>query len=234
MDFSPRARPSSSSRGGKPRSKASDLYSTVIVHGDDGETGGGSGGVSEDEDISKLPPLLQRLPKGFGAHPDDEDEDGDDEDRLGFSGTVIVKRDRPSASPSARGPLRSPFADARRASPRNPFDEAYATFLRQSTPHSSQASPREDWDSGTVVRKTNSGGGWVGGFGISPSMSQAVEIMRQEEESHHHQHHQQQIQQQRKKMSVSSVPDSITKEDPTAKYDLLHELGKSGSNFRVM
>ncbi|CAA7393411.1 unnamed protein product [Spirodela intermedia] len=225
MDFSLREPPSSSSRVGKPRSKASDLYSTVIVHGEDSETGG-RGGSEDEDDISKLPPLLQRLPKGFGAHPDDEDDDGDDEDMLGFSGTVIVKPDRPSASPSARRPLRSPFADARRASPRNQFDEAYATFLRQSTPHSSQASPREDWDSGTVVRRTNSGGGWGGGFGISPSMSQAVEIMRQEEESHHHQHHQQQIQQQRNRMSVSSVPDSITKEDPTAKYDLLHELGK--------
>lgn len=207
MDFSPQA---SSSRSGNHRGKASDIYSTVVIHGDDGEA------PSEDEeDISKLPPLLQRLPKGFGAHPDDDDG-------LDFSGTVVVRRDRPSPPPSARRPLRSPFMDVRRASPRSRADleDAYSTFMGRSTPRSREASPREDWDSGTVVRRTSGGGGWAGVLEGSSALSRAVEIMRQGEESQLQQH-------QRKRMSVSSVPDSVTREDPSTKYELLHELGKS-------
>uniref|UniRef100_A0A1D1Y7W8 non-specific serine/threonine protein kinase n=1 Tax=Anthurium amnicola TaxID=1678845 RepID=A0A1D1Y7W8_9ARAE len=223
MDFSPRASSSSSSRSGNPRARASDLYSTVVIHGDDSESPGGA--PSEDEeDISKLPPLLQRLPKGFGAHPDDDDDD----DGLGFSGTVIVRRDRSSPSPSARRTLRSPFMDVKRSSPRSRpgLDEAYSSSLRRSTPLSREASPRDDWDSGTVVRRT--GGEWAGGSGTPSAIRQAAEIMRQGEESHLQQQQQlrQQQQQQRKKMSVSSVPDSVAREDPSTKYDLLHELGK--------
>lgn len=37
---------------------------------------------------------------------------------------------------------------------------------------------------------------------------------------------QQQQQHSRRKPSVSSVPDSVTREDPSTKYELLHELGK--------
>ncbi|MQM12329.1 hypothetical protein Taro_045247 [Colocasia esculenta] len=220
---SPRGSSSSSSRSGNQRAKASDIYSTVVIHDDDGETPGRAPS-DDEEDISKLPPLLQRLPKGFGAHPDDEDDDEDDGDGLGFSETVIVRRDRPSPPTSARRPLRSSFTDVRRASPRSRADleEAYSTFVRRSTPRSRESTtPREDWDSGSVVRRTSSGGGWAGGFGSSSAISRAVEIMRQGEES-------QLQQQQRRRMSVSSVPDSITREDPSTKYELLHELGKNG------
>lgn len=38
------------------------------------------------------------------------------------------------------------------------------------------------------------------------------------------QQHQQQ-QNSRRKPSVSSVPESVTREDPSTKYELLHELG---------
>jgi hypothetical protein len=36
---------------------------------------------------------------------------------------------------------------------------------------------------------------------------------------------QQQQQHSRRKPSVSSAPDSVTREDPSTKYELLHELG---------
>ncbi|XP_078430143.1 protein kinase superfamily protein isoform X2 [Wolffia australiana] len=150
----------------------------------------------DDDDVSKLPPLLQRLPHGFGADPDDDDGfDFADDDSL------LVNRDRPS-----------PFAEALRASPKQRFDGAYATFLRRSTPRSGQAGPA-DWDSGTVVRRVDSN---------HPSLSRAVEIMRQGEKNHAPDHRPR----QGRKMSVSSVAESITREDPTTKYELLHELGK--------
>nr|CAD1819429.1 unnamed protein product [Ananas comosus var. bracteatus] len=232
MDFSPRS--SSSSRGHRP--KKSDIYSTVVIHGDDDGSDTKLDDEDEEEDASSLPPLLQRVPKDFGGVAfDDEDEDEEDDDEvLGFSGTVVVKRgaggglgQRPSASPSGRRPSRAPFSDLRRASPRgrSEADDAYSTFLIRSTARSSESSPRESI-SGTVIRRTgggggsSGGGGGGGGFG-SPFMSGAFEGLRtaESEEGKHQQH-------PRRKASVSSVPESVAKEDPSTKYELLHELGK--------
>ena len=184
--------PPSSSRDGKYRSKAPDPHATVAIHKDREETG-----EESEEDISQLPPLLQRLPQGFGAYAEEDDED--DADAAEFSGTVVIKGDRP--------PQRSPFS----ASPRDRFDEAYATFLRRSTSRPNQVSSKDDW-----------------GDGISPSLNQAVEIMKQGESQR-----QRQTQRQGNKMSVSSVPESITKEDPATKYELLRELGEDGSYLEI-
>ncbi|XP_010923631.1 serine/threonine-protein kinase 1 [Elaeis guineensis] len=221
MASSPR---SSSSRG--HRGRRSDIYSTVVIHGDGSDNEDGSPPQDEEEeDASSLPPLLQRVPKDFGAAVDDDEEDEDS--GLGFSGTVIVRRDaRPSPSPTARRPLRSPFLDLQRASPRSrsETDDPYSTFLIRSTVRA--GSPRESV-SGTVVRRNVGSGG--GGFG-SPFMSGVVESMRAGEPGGFGQFQgeewRQQPQQARRKASVSSVPDSVAKEDPSTKYELLHELGK--------
>lgn len=196
-----------SSRGGR----RSNPFSTVVIHGDDGSD-------HDEVDDSSLPPLLQRLPKDFddaAVYDDEDDEEDTGASFSGISGTFIVKRDRPSRSPSsARRPIRSPFRSSPRASSES--DDAYSTFLVRSTSMSRGAlSPRESL-SGTFVRKT---GDEEAGSGFS-FMTEAVKSMRgalDVEEPRQH---------QKRRTSVSSVPDCVNREDPTTKYELLHELGK--------
>ncbi|XP_020583817.1 serine/threonine-protein kinase dst1 [Phalaenopsis equestris] len=222
--------------GGR-RGKQSDIFSTVVIHGDDGSDpeiasvpshGPSMGTVGDDGDevdASSLPPLLQRLPKDFddaAGYDDDYEEDMGASSEL--SGTFIVKQDRPSASPhSARRPLRSPFFDFNRSSPRarSEPDDAYSTFVVRSTTRSRGAlSPRETL-SGTFVRKTGLDGA---GFGSS-FMSEAGESMKAASEGDEGRLHEP-GQHLKRRASVSSVPDSVNREDPTTKYELLHELGK--------
>ncbi|XP_062212448.1 serine/threonine-protein kinase 1-like [Phragmites australis] len=151
MAFSPR---SPWSRARKP-----DVYSTVVIHGDDNDgtcRGGSAPGAEDDdeEDPSSLPPLLQRLPKDFGGASFDDDEDpySSDLDDASLSATVVVKRGAP-ASTSAYG--RSPFLDLRRSSPRAAEDDPYSTFVVHSTARSGGASssPRES-ASGTFIHRS--------------------------------------------------------------------------------
>ncbi|KAL6637875.1 hypothetical protein ACP70R_025447 [Stipagrostis hirtigluma subsp. patula] len=278
MAFSPR---SPWSRARKP-----DVYSTVVVHGDEDEDARGRGpapGVEDEdeEDPSSLPPLLQRLPKDFGGASFDDDEDpySSDPDDASLSATVVVKRGAPASTSAS---ARSPFLDLRRSSPSAAEDDPYSTFVVHSTarsggasssPHESasgtfirrsggSSSPRESVSgtfirrtgspsspresvsgtfirrtgspssphesySGTFIRRTSgasspresaSGGG--GGFGSSfwsPAVEQSEELRQPSPLMQ---------EQLRRKPSVSSVPESITREDPSTKYELLHELGK--------
>ncbi|KAJ0980160.1 hypothetical protein J5N97_008415 [Dioscorea zingiberensis] len=183
------------------RRKRSEIYSTVVIHGDDSDH-------EDDEDEESLPPLLQRVPKDFGAAIDDDDDDGDSS----VSGTVVVRRER--------RPMRSPFMDIQRASPRARSDteDAYSTFVVHS-------SATEESVSGTFIRRTGGGGGFgstisAGELGFGFGFSQGLG-----EETRHKQ----------RKASVSSVPESVTREDPSTKYELLHELGKGsyGSVYKA-
>ncbi|CAA6657357.1 unnamed protein product [Spirodela intermedia] len=206
MDFSLREPPSSSSRVGKPRSKASDLYSTVIVHGEDSETGG-RGGRRTRMTFPSSHLSSSASPRGSGSPG------------------------RSSSSPIVR-PLRLcqeapevPFADARRASPatsstrRTPPSCANRRHIRARRARERTGILERLSGGLTVVAgggrvrdfpfHESGGGNYETGGGKPPSSAPPTTI-----------------QQQRNRMSVSSVPDSITKEDPTAKYDLLHELGK--------
>lgn len=217
-----------SSRG--RRGGRADLYSTVVVHGDDDDAGSQKDAVSvdqEEEEDPSLPPLLKRVPKDFGAAADDDDDDESEGDGgKELYGTFIVKRDgHPSPSPTGRRTLRSPFMDLQRASPRSrggDQDDPYSTFLVHSTAAGSSISESV---SGTFVRKT--GGRDEGGFG-SPFTSVAVEGVRGGESGGFMQSQWEEAKQQhqRRKASVSSVPDSVAKDDPSSKYELLHELGK--------
>jgi len=114
----------------------------------------------------------------------------------------------------------------RTGSPSSPRDSVSGTFIRRT---GSPSSPHESF-SGTFIRHTSGGSspheavtGGGGGFGSS-FWSREVE---QSEELRQPSPLMQQQQQQnsRRKPSVSSVPDSITREDPSTKYELLHELG---------
>ncbi|KAG0469286.1 hypothetical protein HPP92_018614 [Vanilla planifolia] len=215
--------------------KQSDLYSTVVIHGDDGSDLDFSPSLPplfasrasvEEEDTSSLPPLLQRIPKDFDDAADYEDDEEDDGcSAPDISGTFIVKRGSAStASPSSRSPLRSSFLDLNCSSSRERLesDDAYSTFLVRSTARSRGALSPTESVMGTFVTRTS---GEVGGFG-SPFMSEAVDSMRTGVQSGGYDNRQQEPRQQLRRTSVSSVTEIMTTEDPSSKYELLHELGK--------
>ncbi|XP_010260485.1 PREDICTED: serine/threonine-protein kinase dst1 [Nelumbo nucifera] len=210
------------SRGYRKREEEEeDIYATMLCK-------------DHPDDDSSLPPLLQRLPKDFGTAGDDEY--GDEDDNGDFSGTVIVRtnRNRSSSSSSSMASVRrsrnSPFGDRNHASPRRRMEEEdnFSTFVVKSTLRSNDI----ESVSGTVVRRTGGGSGGGGAYSSS-TMSRAVESMQaigelgfgkqkkgnfssQGEDSWQHPC----------KISVSSIPDSVTREDPSTKYELLNELGK--------
>ncbi|CAL4919132.1 unnamed protein product [Urochloa decumbens] len=109
----------------------------------------------------------------------------------------------------------------------SPRESVSGTFIRRT---GSPSSPHESF-SGTFIQHTSGGSspheaasGGGGGFGSSfwsPAVEQSEELRQPSPLMQ-----QQQQQNSRRKPSVSSVPDSVTREDPSTKYELLHELGK--------
>eukprot|EP00268_Persea_americana_P041781 TRINITY_DN4176_c0_g1_i1.p1 TRINITY_DN4176_c0_g1~~TRINITY_DN4176_c0_g1_i1.p1 ORF type:complete len:787 (+),score=151.63 TRINITY_DN4176_c0_g1_i1:146-2506(+) len=203
-------------------------FSTVVIHNSSDESDENpstsvrrhADDDDEEEDSSSLPPLLQRLPKDFGIAPDDENDDSHFS-----SGTVVYRPDRASLP---RRPTNPPFSDLGRSGARKvPQEEdPYSTFLVKSTARSRSVlrSPRESL-SGTVIRRTGGasfGSGSAREFGFwEGRRDEAAETIQK--------------QQQPRKISVGSIPDSVTKEDPSTKYELLNELGKGsyGSVYKA-
>ncbi|XVF85801.1 hypothetical protein PTKIN_Ptkin17bG0146800 [Pterospermum kingtungense] len=242
MDF-----PSSSRRTRKSRAK-SELYSTVVVHsGSDSESDSGShksksksqappgaepdiyatmvykDGDEEDEDDSSLPPLLKRLPKDFGGGSTDFDADDD----AGDYGTMIVKSDRGRSTHGGQAsysfkPPAPPTVSPMRAR-RDEIDadddddedgdgdgdgEGFGTFVVKSTVRS------EREGSGTVVKRAVASMGELG-FGKQKRSTSSASLQGEENRF-----------MQNSKVSSSSIPDYVTREDPSTKYELLNELGK--------
>ncbi|XXG58671.1 hypothetical protein AAC387_Pa04g0924 [Persea americana] len=124
----------------------------------------------------------------------------------------------PTALPSPAAPTNPPFSDLCRSVARKAPQEEnpYSTFLVKSTVRSRSTvrSPRESL-SGTVIRRTGGasfGSGSAREFGFWEGRRDEAADTRQK--------------QQPRKISVRSIPDSVTKEDPSTKYELLHELGE--------
>uniref|UniRef100_A0A803L7R4 non-specific serine/threonine protein kinase n=1 Tax=Chenopodium quinoa TaxID=63459 RepID=A0A803L7R4_CHEQI len=207
MEFSPR-------RGRKPPTpsipaKSSDnTFSTFVVHNT----------TDDDMDDDSLPPLLKRLPKDFGgAGSFDFDAETSDD----ISGTFIVKPDKHhSESPHSVRKSRNPTF----MSPSKP------KFVPRTTGKKKREKESDDV-SGTVVRKSGGDGG--------SAMSRAVASMQAAGElgfggrskrggggSSQSDDVAGQMRQLQSKMSSSSIPDCIAREDPSTKYELLHELGK--------
>ncbi|CAL5399285.1 unnamed protein product [Camellia sinensis] len=192
MDFSPTSR-----RARRVPAKP-DIYSTVVVHGDEDEqqrksTNPKAGDEEDlyatmvrkkddqfdddydddDDDDSSLPPLLKRLPKDFGVI------DGDDDDSGTISATMIVKTDRSNRNRSPWKPRSANQVSPRRRRFEDEDDEEdddersdFSTFVMRSTVR--------DWDggdSGTVVKRT-SGSGSGGGGGGGSTLSMAVASMQ--------------------------------------------------------
>ncbi|KAL0386105.1 UNVERIFIED_CONTAM: Serine/threonine-protein kinase dst1 [Sesamum radiatum] len=228
------------SRESRPDPESSDIYATMVY----------KDGVDEDEEES-LPPLLKRLPKDFGGGGDDvADSDEDDSGTASISGTMIVKTDRRKSNYSERNAnVSSSYTKPRsaagsqfweRRSPRSKIgneEEEYAgdfsTFVvREREDDDEEEDEDEEEDGmGTMVRRGGGGGG--GG-----TMRRAVESMQKVGEAGQGRKKKSsgagdgtggitQLRQQGSgKVSSSSIPECMTREDPSTKYELLHELGK--------
>ncbi|QHO56646.1 serine/threonine-protein kinase 1 isoform X2 [Arachis hypogaea] len=216
-------------KSGIPESQE-DLYGTMVYK---------ENGHDDDDEDSSLPPLLKRLPKDFGGGASmdyDDDDDDDDDEGAGDFGTMIVKTDRSrqrerSSSSGLVSPSGSTWKaqSSSQASVGGDDDDddddggGFGTFVVRSTVRSSE---RES-TSGTVVRRT------AGGSGAGSTMERAVASMQAAGEFGKHrkgsgssQNEDARQQLITTKISASSIPESVTREDPTTKYELLNELGK--------
>lgn len=202
-----------------------DLYATMVYKG---ESDGG-GEEDDEEDDSLLPPLLKRLPKDFGGGAS-LDYDEDDGDESGDFGTMIVKTDRSSHSKKSPYSSKPRMTVSPRRRPRGVDEESsdeddeedddddgeFGTFVVKS---SSKKGKEKEIDMSTMGRavasmqKSNFGGKTRKLDPSSPSSQLQGEDHRK-------------MQQQNSIMSTTSLPDSITREDPTTKYEFLNELGK--------
>ncbi|CAN7040261.1 unnamed protein product [Brassica rapa subsp. trilocularis] len=188
-----------------------DLYATTVYKGD---TGGG--GDEDDDDDSFLPPLLKRLPKDFGGGASLDYDDEDD----GDFGTMIVKKDRDSHSSSKPRVAASP--PRRIADEESSEEEEFGTFVVK--PSSKKGKEKEkEMDLSTMGRA-------VASMQESSFGGKKNRKSRPSSPSSHRR-----MQQQNSKMSTTSLPDSITREDPTTKYEFLNELGKGsyGSVYKA-
>lgn len=211
-----------------------DLYATMVYKNE-------TVGEDEDDDDSSLPPLLKRLPKDFGGGaPIDYDDDRDGyggANQDGDFGTMIVKTDRSGRSRSNQSSLKPRVALSPRGTGRRSRMDAgdedddesdgdgdeYGTFVVRSTARRE----RERSTMGRAVAGMQAvgelgfGGKQRRGSGSSPFSSQ-IKVAE---------HRQQQQQQPNSKISTTSIPESVTREDPCTKYELLNELGALVSSF---
>ncbi|XVE85727.1 hypothetical protein DITRI_Ditri17bG0114100 [Diplodiscus trichospermus] len=241
MDYPP------SYRRTRKASAKSELYSTVVVHsGSESESDSDSrkskskppaprepdlyatmlykDGDEEEDDDASLPPLLKRLPKDFGGGGGDPiDFDVDDDDDAGDFGTMIVKSDhgrknrgqtsyffKPPAPPAV-SPMRARKDGMDVDDDEEDEDddgEGFGTFVVKST------LKREREGSGTVVKRAVASMGELG-FGKQKRSTSSASLQGEEFRFL-----------QNSKVSSSSIPDSVTREDPSTKYELLNELGK--------
>ncbi|KAK8686839.1 hypothetical protein V6N13_125856 [Hibiscus sabdariffa] len=181
----------------------------------------------EREDDSSLhPPLIKCVSKHFGAAPSDDDNDNG---AAGDFGTMIVKtdRDRMSLRETPASFRTPPIAtrdemdvddDDDEKEEEDDDGESFGTFVVRSTVRS------EREESGTmVVNRAVASMGELG-FGKQKSSTSTTSLPGEEHRFL-----------QNNKVSSSSVPDCVIREDPSTKYELLNELGKGsyGSVYKA-
>ncbi|GAV69345.1 Pkinase domain-containing protein [Cephalotus follicularis] len=181
-----------------------DIYATMLYKGDLQS--------DDDDDDASLPPLLKRLPKDFGGGAPLDADDADDKEEPGDYGTVIVKTDHHHRQSSSRRKLNLNLN-------LNPFVMSPNKSVEMEGVDDNDDDDEDEGDYGTfVVKKTT-----VGELGFVKQTKERTSSFSGKESRHYHHHHQQQSM---SKVSSSSLPDSVTREDPTTKYELLNELGK--------
>ncbi|CAN6448409.1 unnamed protein product [Victoria cruziana] len=209
------------------RSTALEMYSTVVIHSEDEEEAGVSDRQDDadlyatvvrrddvENDDSYLPPLLQRLPKDFDAAVDD---DGEDDEEIGGSGTVVIRRNRTPRNSYIR---ERNWGVSRKVEQE---EDPYSTFEVKTN----EDSPRDSF-LGTMIRRTGVGGGGLpfvmgSGWRQEEGAAQGGFLQQRNEAFGVDEGTRKTV----RKGSVSSVPDSVVvREDPSTKYELLNELGK--------
>ncbi|KAL7132678.1 hypothetical protein ABFS83_12G090600 [Erythranthe nasuta] len=239
----------------EPEPSSSDIYSTMVYKDDE----------LEDEEESLPPLLKRVPKDFGGGGDDDVSESDDDSPAAGsISGTMIVKPDRRRSNyPDRNANVNSPYAKPRSTSAapfwdrRSPSSKIgneeenaagdFSTFVVRNREDDDEKEEEEDDEEGmgTMVRRGGGGGG--GG-----TMRRAVESMqkvggvgamgygRQRKNSGGGEGSggsgiAQFRQQGSGKVSSSSIPECIIREDPLTKYELLHELGKGsyGSVYKA-
>ncbi|CAO2830194.1 unnamed protein product [Amaranthus hypochondriacus] len=180
--------------------------------------------TSRNSAFSSSKPSLNPMKKESN---DDEDDDNDDDDDDGDGcdfGTFVVKKGRDDDEEEE---------DDEEEDDDDEEGEEFGTFVVRKTMKKKKVKESEDV-SGTFVRKTSGGGG-----GGGSTMSKAVASMqavgdlgfggrnrRSGGGLGHSEDVSGQVRQLQSKMSSSSIPDCIAREDPSSNYELLHELGK--------
>uniref|UniRef100_A0A0A0KJC4 non-specific serine/threonine protein kinase n=1 Tax=Cucumis sativus TaxID=3659 RepID=A0A0A0KJC4_CUCSA len=235
----------------RPPTEGQDLYATMLYKDVDKPRD-----EDDDDDSSLPPLLKRLPKDFGGGAPigyEDDDAFDFDQDTEDF-GTMIVKtdrnrpRNRSVSSSVSTNPRTSPlpFVNFQQGSPgkRDGSDEVedseeeddgdgYSTFVVRSTARSRN---RESV-SGTVVRRTGGSrsGSRDGGGGLDGStMGRAVASMQgmgelgfgKQRKGNGSPMSEEDGGRIRSKVSSSSIPESITREDPHSKYELLNELGK--------
>lgn len=203
----------------------------------------------DDVDDESLPPLLKRLPKDFGG-AGSFDFDAEEPD---ISGTFIVKHDdRKHQHASTSRSRNSPFSRRVESSDEEDDEGDFGTFVvRKGRGEEEERDDDEDDEeggefgtfvvrktgnrrrenesesiSGTFVRRTSSGGGGGSTMSRAVASMQAMGDLGFPGRNRKSMEDGSQLRQLQSKMSSSSIPDCISKEDPSTKYELLHELGK--------
>ncbi|KAK7851930.1 mitogen-activated protein kinase kinase kinase kinase 5 [Quercus suber] len=227
-------------RKSQPHPQKQDLYATMVYK--DSEEN-----EDEDEDDdSSLPPLLKRLPKDFGGGASiDYDNDYGESSKTEDFGTMIVKTDRSLNDRSSSSSYYYSYTSSKpQSSPISDYESAKRAMGRHDDVDDEDGDEdEEEEDEGdgernsTFVVKKSERGKSVKGLGDS-TMGRAVASMQAAGEL--------EFVKQRKasaaseqggeegrnlamrNISTSSIPESVVmREDPSTKYELLNELGKS-------
>lgn len=232
-----------------PTPKQPDLYSTFVVHGSDFENEQSiddlySTVVCKDDvvggpkDDVSLPPILKRFSKDVygGGAVDSEGEDEADS----VSGTMIVKSSRRRRLSTATSSLdraerirKSRVEESGEDDDDDDEEGDFSTFVMREEGNFSTFVMREsEGVSGTVVRRTSRNASGEDG-GLS-TMSRAVASMQgvgeggmgRQRKTGSGAASEEEVRMQAGKVSSSSFPEGVIREDPTTKYEIYHELGK--------
>lgn len=176
----------------------SELYSTVVIHDDDEDDETNAINYSQNDAAMEDDESLPPLLKRLPKDFGATPLDDDDEDDGDF-GTMIVKTKTKTKNKTTRTIVNKPFQDFKKPD----GDDEYGTFVvRSSDKNSSDTVRSGKYDDSTMGRAVAS----MRRFGSSSSL------------------HGDEARQQ-SKVSSSSIPESVIREDPSTKYELLNELG---------
>ncbi|KAL9423612.1 hypothetical protein AB3S75_035656 [Citrus x aurantiifolia] len=196
MDHTPTSR-----RTPKPPSR-SEIYSTVVIHDDDDDDDEETRYDSDSRtNYSQNDAVMEdddSLPPLLKRLPKDfgAAPPEDDDEEDGDFGTMIIKTRTKTKAKNSRTIVNKPYSEFKKTD----GDDEFGTFVVRSKDGERRSGGYDDSTMGRAVASMRR-------FGSSSSL------------------HGEDVRQQTK-VSSSSIPESVTREDPTTKYELLNELGK--------